>query len=419
MVVRFDPAVEAILRDVGRAVASLHIEAWAVGGVVRDALMGCVSRDVDVSIVGVVRTLAERLRVEWDASLESHDAFETATLLRGDGFTVDLARARSVYYERPGALPTVTPSCLTDDLKRRDFSVSALAASIADSGFGVLVDLHGGQSDIETRTLRVLHPASFQDDPTRLFRAARYAVRLGLEPDAETDRAGAAAVAGGALGTITADRRRHELELLLTEPHWADGVAWLNRWGVWAAITDGWEPGPGTLKRVDVARAWALRTVNEDVPSAAVVHWLTLLASAPSSLAENLVAKPAESRLVDAVRGVLDSLQGTETPLWWRELDAHPLSVLLSSLALCGSDSEKRRLTAYLERIRPVALAITGDDLLRNGVKPGPELGAALKQTLDAVRCGQLPCGDAAAELNYATGMWRALTGETGTPDAV
>ena len=127
--------------------------------------------------------------------------------------TFDLAGARRERYERPGALPEVElGASLREDLERRDFTVNAIALHLAD---GELTWLPGAEEDLRAGRLRVLHDGSFRDDPTRLLRLARYAARLGFEPEERTDRLAAEAVAGGAVDTVTGSRLGAELRLLL------------------------------------------------------------------------------------------------------------------------------------------------------------------------------------------------------------
>lgn len=405
LIVRFDPGAESVLREVGLAAAALGAEAWAVGGAVRDALTGNSVTDLDVSVVGSVRALVRELARRWDAEVEQHDAFTTATLRRRDGLRIDLIRARSEVYETPGALPCVTASGLLDDLRRRDFTVNAIAANLLEEGFGEVVDPHGGVADRAAGVLRILHAASFVDDPTRLFRAARYCVRLGLSLDGMTDRAARQAVAAGALTTVSADRRRREVEMLLTERNWVEAVVWLNGWGVWAALADRWEAPSALLKRIDVVLAWARRVYGAATPAPADMRWVHLVARLPAAAQVALAVKPAERRSLASIHRVIGSLDGPESPAWWRAMDTEPLVVLLSAMALSRNDAEKQRMCRYIERYRGIKLSITGDDLVAAGIPASPQIGVALRQTLDAVRTDRI--GGRDEELAFALELVR------------
>ena len=148
--------------------------------------------------------------------------------------SLDLVMARRETYAAPGALPTVEPGSLTDDLARRDFSINAMAVSLSAESWGDLTDPFDGAGDLERRTVRVLHPGSFRDDATRLFRAARYAGRLGFGLGPETERL--AREGASFIDTISGDRVRHELERIFEEPRAADILRIADGLGLLRAI---------------------------------------------------------------------------------------------------------------------------------------------------------------------------------------
>ncbi|HEY8291975.1 MAG TPA: hypothetical protein VIG44_05785, partial [Thermomicrobiales bacterium] len=214
-----------------RAAASAALEggtAYLVGGPVRDLLRGemCL-HDIDIVTTADARHIARRFAVQERAEVAKTTDFGTATVRATDddgGITsVDFATARTETYPRPGALPVVTfPATINADLHRRDLTINAMALPITLQGFGKLLDPTGGMTDLHGGIIRILHDASFRDDPTRLYRAARYAARFGFIIEPHTSMLLRAAIADGALTTISADRKRHELELGLRE---ADPVA--------------------------------------------------------------------------------------------------------------------------------------------------------------------------------------------------
>ena len=161
--------------------------AYLVGGAVRDLLLGGSAVDLDVAVEGDAVAVAEEVARRLGGTVRAHDRFGTATVQAGD-VTVDLASTRSETYERPGALPEVAPAGLDEDLGRRDFTINAMAVGLTGSKAGELRDPHGGAADLEAGIVRVLHDASFVDDPTRLLRAVRYEARLGFAIDPDTER---------------------------------------------------------------------------------------------------------------------------------------------------------------------------------------------------------------------------------------
>ncbi|HWH94410.1 MAG TPA: hypothetical protein VNT03_11170, partial [Baekduia sp.] len=191
-------------------VLARHPGAWVVGGAVRDALLGRVPGELDVVVEGDPEPVARAL----GTVVAFHERFGTYDVVADGGCLYDVVTARSEGYRAPGALPDVRPGGLQDDLLRRDFTVNALALS----GDGELVAPPAALEDLRAGRLRVLHAASFRDDPTRLWRLVRYAVRLGFAPEPATDRLAFEAVQRGALTTVSGDRLGAELRLALLEP---------------------------------------------------------------------------------------------------------------------------------------------------------------------------------------------------------
>ncbi|MDH4101572.1 MAG: CBS domain-containing protein, partial [Nitrospirota bacterium] len=170
-----------VLEEAGQCAEKLGVNAYAVGGFVRDLLLNRENLDIDIVIEngdGIIFATAfakqERL------SVKPHPRFKTAVLTFPTGFKLDVATARLEYYERPGALPTIEQSSLKLDLYRRDFIINTLAVSLNPGNFGELVDFFGGQKDIKDKTIRVLHNLSFVEDPVRMMRSVRFAEKFGF-----------------------------------------------------------------------------------------------------------------------------------------------------------------------------------------------------------------------------------------------
>src|SRR5690349_1908741 len=195
---------------------------YLVGGAVRDLLLGRGRADIDLVVEGDAAALAARL----GADVTAHERFGTAKLIL-EGHEVDVATARTEAYPHPGALPVVGPARHLDaDLARRDFTINAMAIPL--HGAPRLIDPHGGQADLGTRRLRVLHDGSFADDPTRAIRAVRYAARFGFALEARTEELLRAAD----LATVSANRREAELLRLASEAQAPRAFELLGEWGL-------------------------------------------------------------------------------------------------------------------------------------------------------------------------------------------
>ncbi|MBI5243073.1 MAG: CCA tRNA nucleotidyltransferase [Elusimicrobia bacterium] len=209
---------------------------YAVGGCVRDWLLGRRTFDIDLAVEGDSQALARAAARLWGASLEVFDRFGTVCLRLSDGSRVDFARARAETYERPAALPRVQPASIHEDLRRRDFTLNAMARRITTDGLGDVLDPFGGRADLKAKLLRVLHPKSFEDDPTRIFRAARYAARFGLRVEEETARLIEDAVRKDTPGLLSRERIRQELLRTLEEDEPGPAMGLLKEWGLAKAI---------------------------------------------------------------------------------------------------------------------------------------------------------------------------------------
>ena len=346
-----------------------------VGGAVRDLLLGREPRELDVVVEGDVAALARRL----GAAVTVHERFGTATV-QSDGCRFDLAAARAETYARPGALPDVRPAGIDADLRRRDVTVNALALDLAD---GTLRAVEHAREDLAAGRLRVLHDASFTDDPTRLWRIARYAARLGFALEDQTAALAAAAVAAGALDTVSGDRIGNELRLALGEP---DPVAALA-----AAAALGLAPWLAPdRERTDAALA--LLPAGEGRPDLVVLGASLAAGEAGAPLdalgftASEQAVLRACARAPQLAAAMTDAAQPSALA---RVLRGQPVE----AVAVAGAHGAAAPARRWLNELRHVGLAITGDDLLAAGVPRGPQIGRRLAAALDRRLDGALAAG--------------------------
>ena len=187
---------------------------FLVGGPVRDLLLHRGVIDVDLTLEDGASTLARALAKRVDGRVRSFPQFLTYKVTAPEWPEIDIATARKERYRQPGALPTVSEGRLADDLLRRDFSINAIALDIVS---GEVHDPAGGEQDLRDSVIRALHDESFIDDPTRIFRAIRLARRLGFTIDAHSAELMRAAIAAGALRTVSKERLWRELFLAMEE----------------------------------------------------------------------------------------------------------------------------------------------------------------------------------------------------------
>ena len=333
--------------DAVAAVASEPV--YVVGGAVRDLLLGRGRADLDLVVVGDASVLAAKLGAE----PVEHERFGTAKV-ELDGHAIDIAGARTETYAHPGALPVVTPAPdIEADLGRRDFSVNAIAIPVG--GEASLVDPHGGRADLEAGLLRVLHPQSFLDDPTRAIRAARYAARLGFELEPETARL----LPATDLGAVSAERRRAELLRLAGEDSGPAGLALLGEWGL-VDLREG-----GQALAAGVARLLERPGWDEFGPRDEAV-----LRAALGPLGEELE--------LAAVR--------PERPSEGLRLARGRDPITLALARVLGAEW----LDEFVSFWRAVVLEIDGSELIAAGVPEGPAVGRGLFAARDAKIDGEV-----------------------------
>ncbi len=347
---------------------------YLVGGAVRDLLLGGEPLDLDLVIEGELESVAALL----GTPDKVHDRFETRTISL-DGFTYDLARARTETYAHPGALPTVAPAAIEEDLARRDFTANALALGLAGSSRGRLLEAPHGLEDVAAHRLRVLHAGSFIDDPTRLLRLARYAGRLGFTIEDATRQLAEAAVAIRTPDTVSGPRLGAELRLLAGQGDPVRGFRILAELGVDEALAPGF--GIRGDDRAQLARR-ALRLLPPDGEPADLVTAVAMLDIRPKEL-KGLLARfafPAgrRDRITAAAARASKLARQLGAATQPSQIAAAVGSGAPELVALAGAMGAEGPARRWLQDLRGVRLEIDGDDLLAAGLEPGPAVGAGL-----------------------------------------
>ncbi|MCH7746263.1 MAG: CCA tRNA nucleotidyltransferase, partial [Chloroflexi bacterium] len=295
---------------------------------------------------------------------------------------IDLAMARKETYAYPGALPSVSPASIDEDLARRDFSINAMAVSLSPDTWGDLLDPFDGQGDLQRRLIKVLHPESFVDDATRILRAVRYVGRLGFQIEASTEQFLKRDISY--LDTIKGDRVRHELERISYEERVESILKLAQDFGVLRAIHPALYLQNSTLK--------SLGELNAEETSDSGLLFLSLLTYAAASDERPALIKRLnmDSRLAGVVRdtgSAKDSYDRLDNP----ELRRSQLHELLSPFAVsaikgCSLAADNpvvaRHLNLFLSELRHVKPFLNGDDLIAMGVPEGPVIGKLLKAIL-------------------------------------
>ncbi len=436
------PKLREILAIAAAAAAAQGWQLYLVGGAVRDLLLSPEDdripfREFDLVVdgenaqesQGAGVELAHRLQSHFpNAQLQVYGQFQTASLLWREesdigSFAVDIATARSEFYPYPAANPEVTASSIRQDLYRRDFTVNALALRLTRQGLqrsqtAELLDFFGGLEDLNHRQIRVLHPNSFIEDPTRIFRAIRFATRLGFTLEPQTEAYIRHAIASGIYQHIQKNgskapalqaRLQNELKYIFKLPNWSDALKLMTHLGALQCIhpnlsldRDGW-------RRIHIALRWRKRF---DPQGKQIAAWLmiveVLLLSLPDSQrstvatqlhlpeltqvrfrtfasAQAQIARLEEQQTLDMDAGGKAKRSPSQVVTLLKSYDLP----LLIELAANATIPVRRQIWRYLTHWQTVKPLLTGTDLIQLGYPRGPGfkpiLDAILSATLDEV----------------------------------
>jgi tRNA nucleotidyltransferase (CCA-adding enzyme) len=396
---RFPERVRTLLLEFGRVGDQLGYPVYAVGGFVRDLLMGVENFDLDIVVEGDGIQFAEEFEKRFPCRIRTHKKFGTAIILFSDGLKVDVATARLEIYDAPAALPVVEKGSIKMDVYRRDFTINTLAIQLNPAGFGVLIDFFGGVKDIKEKVIRVLHNLSFVEDPTRIFRAIRFEQRLGFQIAKHTQNLMKSSVKMGFMERLSGGRVFSELVLILQE--------------------DNPVPALKRMKDFDLLRFLHSRLTFDDEAERLferihhVISWFDLLFLEERydrwlmylcGLLDFLSAEEAEAvcrrfSMSEKLRNrVLEGRRQAERALLrmfpWANADVQPThsevyAVLhpipteakLFMMAKTSQTVSRRYLSLYFTQLRDTTTLLKGIDLIRMGVTPGP----SIRKTLDAL----------------------------------
>ena len=373
----------AFLRLAGEVAQAEEQSLYLVGGAVRDLLLGRPNLDFDLVVGGDAPRLARQLARASGEKVVTHPRFGTAKFSRSD-LSIDLVTARSESYPRPGALPEVEPGTIWDDLSRRDFSINAMAIHLVPASFGQLFDPQGGRTDLEQRLIRILHPKSFIDDATRILRALRYEQRLGFELEENTEKL--LRQHKSMLDTISGDRIRHEVELILEEEQPERILHRAEELGVLQELHPSLRGNGWLAQKFHQARQLA------PLPSPSLYLSL-LLYHLPEEELESFIARlniagemARNLRQMVRLKAELPTLSAPDLPRSgiYRLLKQYSPQAITTCALACDSSATRSRLELYLNDLRYVKLFLDGEDLKQMGVTPGPRLGRMLKALLEA-----------------------------------
>lgn len=393
MCARLPADIFSILELAGQIAQELDSTVYCVGGYVRDLLLHVPNFDVDLVVEGEGRELAMRLAEKLGGKVRIHERFATATVLLEEGTKIDVATARTEYYEFPAALPMVERSSIREDMYRRDFTINTLALCLNPDKFGDLIDYFGGRKDIQNRYIRILYNLSFVEDPTRILRAIRFEQRYKFTIETDTLRFARDAIERRMLGKLSYKRIMHELILILSEKDPMSALERMTETGVWKYILPEVKLEELTkvpFKRIPIVIGWW----EDRYYGSGIKTWLVYLLAIFSKLSPEQVAEVLNRYPLDkyAQRCIEDSAQvpqlaheiTNEPDLRPSQLDrmlAHlGTENILYLLLHIREESVWERIVNFCDLKEKVKLEINGHDLKALGLKAGPLFKTILEE---------------------------------------
>jgi tRNA nucleotidyltransferase (CCA-adding enzyme) len=395
---RLSGPILQVLQDIGAAAEEIGLNAYVIGGFVRDLFLYRTNEDVDVVIEGDGIAFARQYAQKMGARIHTHAKFGTAVVIFENGFKVDVASARMEYYQFPAALPTIEMSSLKLDLYRRDFSINTLCIHLNPSKFGTLIDFFSAQKDLKEKTIRVLHNLSFVEDPTRAFRAIRFEQRFGFTIGKLTATLINNAVRMDFFKRLSGKRVFAELKQILAEDNPGPAVARLRDFDLLKVVHPSIELSPAmthlfaSIKKVV---SWYDLLFLEESYMKWSVYFMGMIHSCDRETTRDICRRfelpPSVQALFATGRFAaerrLNSLERqlpSENSQLYRKLAEFRIELILYMMAAAKTEAVRKAISHYCVHLRFVRPWLRGQDLKELGLPPGPRYRIILDELLNA-----------------------------------
>lgn len=378
------------LREWGRIVDEWDDSIYLVGGCVRDLIMDRSVQDLDFVVEGDGLRFARYLDEKENAEVSIHETFRTAVVQLSNGQAVDIATARSEYYSQPAALPEVDveQTSMRQDLRRRDFTINAMAVDLSPDQFGDLLDPFGGEEDLQQGLIRVLHGVSFRDDPTRILRAFEFAGRFNFDLEEATEHYLNQSLTPRTFDPVSGDRIREQFDRILKRRERVTILERLESAGVMEALHENLSVPDGFSD----ASSTAQELVQKYQPKRPVMVYYCLLFKELSEPTREFLARrwnfSRERRdILDGFMGLMQSIdrlrEASDNSAIYRLLEPYDHWEPLLAVFSLSEDEIRRKIQLFLDDLVRETPLVDGEDLKRWGIDPGPQLGDLLMELFD------------------------------------
>jgi len=393
-----------LIHEASRIASANDMTIYLVGGFVRDLMLGVKNLDLDIVVEGNGIKFAEDFASFLKAKLIRHRRFGTATIILKPQLKIDIASARKEFYPQPAHLPVVTSGTLKGDLFRRDFTINAMAISIVGRDFGKLIDFFGGEVDLENKKIRILHNLSFIDDPTRILRAIRFEKRYNFKIEPETLKKLKEAVKLGMLDKLEPQRIRDDLILMLKENRPLREIKRLQELAGFGFLSPHLTVSQKTyvfLNSLEKQINWFKRAYPQRRHlDAWLIYFMGLIQALDINEIQHICRRFAfcrgeEKRLLTYKRNNRKVILGlNKEKIKPSKIFAllEPLSyeTLLLLKAKYKSKRIQRHIANFFKYYNGIRIHITGNDLHRLGLEPGPRYQKIFAKVLNAKLDGKV-----------------------------
>jgi tRNA nucleotidyltransferase (CCA-adding enzyme) len=401
---RLDDHTLALLKAIGAAGDELNLNLYVVGGFVRDLLLNRKVDDIDIVVEGDGISFAKHVAGKMNCRVNTHRKFGTAVMIFSDHVKVDVASARLEYYDFPAALPIVEKSSIKRDLARRDFTINTLALSLNQKTFGTLIDYFGASRDLKDKTIRTIHNLSFVEDPTRIFRAIKFANRFGFEIGKVTANLIRNAMKVDCFKNLSGLRVLSELKQIFSEENPIPAIRTMTAYSLEKVIHPELAITSHTyqvFESANKALAWHdLLYVDESYPRWAV-YFMALFNRCSfrvcEQICDRLMIPAGERQLLLEKRYKAENRLGfiesnhpvSRQKLYWALINFNT-EFILYMMALTKNEAVRKAISNFYTDYRHIKPRIKGRDLIKIGVKPGPAFTRILTEVLNARLDGRL-----------------------------
>ncbi|MFO7885947.1 MAG: CBS domain-containing protein [Desulfobacteraceae bacterium] len=418
---RLDKKTLALLKSLGKTADELHLSIFVVGGFVRDLLLYKRVDDLDIVVEGDGIAFARKFAALVKGRCNAYKKFGTAVIVMPDGYKIDVASARLEYYKFPAALPTVEMSSIKLDLFRRDFTINALAVRLNQDHFGTLIDFFGAQRDLKDKTIRTIHNLSFVEDPTRVFRAIKFANRYDFTIGKLTAGLIKNAVKIDFFKNLSGLRVFSELRQILEEENPIPAIITLKSYGLEKVIHPELYFDKQIFKLMEAAQkalSWHDLLYLDDNYQRWSVYFMIMTHKCTLKVAEEICCRlkfsPTQEKITLRQRlkaeerlDLLEKALPLKNSMLYSMLSVFGTEHILYMMASARKEKTKKAISHFYTQLKDVHIQIRGRDLVAMGLKPGPKFKSIMEEILNARLDGKVETRE--EELAFAENYMKSI----------